>query len=115
MCIRDSSFGVSRLLAYIFHYEMLTEQAPGLATVMVAVADEDQRTQCNQVAASLRDRGVATLVSDATTAFGKQIKRAEKLGCSYVWFITEDGHEVRDMAQRSQVEADPASWVPAGE
>jgi len=107
------SIGVSRLLAYCFHLEILEASKKSTAEVFVAVNSEQDRNNSNKVAAALRSRGIATLVSDSSAAFGKQIKIAEKMGIKYVWFLNEgSSDEIKDLEARSQTECDVDTWMP---
>jgi histidyl-tRNA synthetase len=76
------------------------------------VNDEEDRPASNRVAAALRARGIPTEVAPSAAKFGKQIKHADRRGIPYVWFLSEDGHSVKDLRSGDQVEADPAAWAP---
>jgi histidyl-tRNA synthetase len=81
--------------------------------VLVAVTDEDARSDSDLVGRALRSRGIPTEVSPSAAKFGKQIKYADRRGIPYVWFIGDDGqHEVKDIRSGEQVSADPSSWSP---
>ena len=81
--------------------------------VVVAVADEAERAASEQVAASLRARGISSEVAPSAAKFGKQIKHADRRGIPFVWFVGADGaHSVKDIRSGDQAAADPATWNP---
>lgn len=111
------SIGITRLLAYCFHLKLLGQARRSPAAVLVVVHDEAERAASNAIAAELRARNVACLVSDSAAAYGKQIKVALQLGIPYAWFPAKDGkgHEVKDLVAETQSGADPATWSPSPE
>ena len=64
------------------------------------------------MAARLRARGIPCEVAPSPQKFGKQIRFAERRGIPYVWFLTPDGHEVKDIRSGEQVPADADTWAP---
>ena len=111
------SIGITRLLAYCFGMKLLGQKRRSPASVLVVVHEEADRARSNAVAAQLRARGVACLVADNASAYGKQIKAALQLGIPYAWFPAKDEgpHEVKDLVSETQSSADPSSWTPAPE
>jgi len=106
------SIGVSRLLAYCFHLDLIETNRQSPAQVFIVVNSEEERTDSEKVAALLRDRDISAVVSDSSAAYGKQIKLAERLGIENVWFPNSDGsHEVKNLETREQIKADPTSWL----
>ena len=109
------SLGVSRLLVPLFQRGLLTGSRSVPSAVLVALADEGSRSECDAVAQTLRARGVAAEVAASPQKFGKQIRYAERRGIPFVWFPPSDaggGHEVKDIRSGEQVEADLDSWMP---
>jgi len=107
------SFGVSRTLAPLFARGLIRASRSVPTCVLVAVADEESRSQSDAIGRSLRARGIPTEVSPSAAKFGKQIKYADRRGIPYVWFTNEDGqYEVKDIRSGEQVDADPTSWSP---
>jgi histidyl-tRNA synthetase len=51
-------------------------------------------------------------VAATAAKFGKQIRYAERRGIPFVWFVTDQGHQVKDIRSGDQVDADPATWTP---
>ena len=94
----------------------------GLAAVLVAVWNEEDRPAANRIANQLRARGIATDVAPTAAKLGKQIKYADKLGIPYVWFpataaegaegAEPAGDEVKNIVTGEQVAADCTSWEP---
>jgi histidyl-tRNA synthetase len=111
------SVGVTRLLMPLFARKKLTATRSVPSAVLVALPDEESRSQCDEVAQALRARGIPTEVSPAPQKYGKQIRFAERRGIPFVWFPAEDatGHEVKDIRSGDQASADPATWMPPTE
>lgn len=106
------SFGVTRALAPLLSRGLLRATRTVPSAVLVAVTSEDARPASVAVAASLRARGVAVEVAPSAAKFGKQIRHADRRGIPFVWFLSDDGHEVKDIRSGEQVPADPQTWVP---
>lgn len=104
------SIGVTRLLAYCFHLDLLETKRKTPARVSVVVHSEARRAESDAVAQTLRSRGIACLVSDRAVAYGKQMADAERLGIRFVWF-PGDPHEVKDIVSGVQSAVDLAGWV----
>lgn len=105
------SFGLSRVLAPLLAKGSLTASRPVPSAVFVAVDSEETRDQADAVAAALRARGVACEVSPNASAYGKQIKLAERRGIPFVWFGGLDG-QVKDIRSGGQCDADAGQWAP---
>ncbi len=110
------SIGVSRLVSRILSAGMLTASRPVPTCVLVTVTDEESRVDADDIAATLRSRGIPTEVSASCAKFGKQIKYADKRGIPFVWFVDEDGnHAVKDIRSGEQISADATTWQPPAE
>jgi histidyl-tRNA synthetase len=114
------SLGVSRVLVPLVQRGVVTGNRSVPSAVLVAVADEESRSQADDVATALRARGIACEVAPSAAKFGKQIRHADRRGIPYVWFTTTDAdgvttHEVKDIRSGNQVPADPAAWQPPSE
>jgi histidyl-tRNA synthetase len=110
------SLGVTRLLMPLFQRGLLTGSRPVPSAVLVALASQDARPACDEVAQALRQRGIPTEIAATAARFGKQIRYAERRGIPFVWFPGEHGaHEVKDIRTGAQVGADPATWRPPAE
>jgi histidyl-tRNA synthetase len=107
------SLGVTRLLGRMFGQGLLRASRSVPTCVLVALPDEESRSACMRVAATLRGRGIAVEVAPEATKYGKQIRFAERRGIPYVWFPQpEGGAEVRDIRSGEQVPADADTWQP---
>ncbi len=106
------SFGVTRTLGPLFSRGMLKASRSVPTCVLVALTDDARRADSARVAQALRERGIAAEVSPSAEKFGKQIRYADRRGIPYVWFLTEDGNQVKDIRSGEQVDADPAAWMP---
>jgi len=111
------SIGITRLLAYCFHLGLLQQKRRSPAHVFVAVHSEPERGLSDAVAARLRARGTACVVSDSSAAYGKQIKAADQLGIPYVWFPAQADKPdlVKDLRSGEQVTALLDEWAPAAD
>ncbi|MGH3366191.1 MAG: ATP phosphoribosyltransferase regulatory subunit, partial [Nocardioidaceae bacterium] len=105
------SLGVSRLLVPLFQRGLLTASRSVPSAVLVALPDEASRAGCEEVAQTLRARGIPAEVAASAQKYGRQIRYAERRGIPYVWFPGAQ-HEVKDIRSGEQVGADPASWTP---
>ena len=106
------SIGVSRLVSRLLADGAAASRDVPTA-VLVALANDDAWPAAQDVAASLRSRGINVEVAATADKFGKQIKYADRRGIPFVWFTAVDGtHEVKDIRSGEQLAADPASWMP---
>jgi len=108
------SFGVTRVLAPVLAKGVLQASRAVPSAVLVAVDDENSRGVADQVAATLRARGVACEVAPNAPAYGKQIMYAQRRGIPFVWFGGVTG-QVKDIRSGSQADADAANWAPPSE
>ncbi len=106
------SFGVSRTILPLLADGVLAGSRSVPSVVLVAVTDEESRPASIDVARRLRAHGVPCEVAANPQKFGKQIRFAERRGIPYVWFLTESGHEVKDIRSGEQVVVDPDTWTP---
>ena len=107
------SIGLTRLLAKFMPTLSATRSTP--SCVLVALADEADRSKGMGVAAALRQRGIPCEVAPVADKFGKQIKFAERRGIPYVWFAPsadQSRDSVKDIRSGEQAMADPSSWLP---
>ncbi|WP_018155903.1 histidine--tRNA ligase [Demetria terragena] len=104
------SVGVSRLLGLLIGEQGLTASRETPTAVLVAVNDEESRSESMRIAASLRSRGIPTLVSPKAARFGKQIQFADRRGIPYVWFTGADGDQVKDIRSGEQETVDRETW-----
>ncbi|GAC1379965.1 MAG: histidine--tRNA ligase [Marmoricola sp.] len=107
------SFGLSRTLVPFIARGELTASRSVPSVALVALADEESRSQADLLANRLRARGIACEVAATAAKFGKQIRYAERRGIPYVWFPHADGSaEVKDIRSGDQSAADPDAWLP---
>jgi histidyl-tRNA synthetase len=111
------SIGVTRIVSRLFSRDLLPVSRKTPTCVLVALPTEDDRAACNQLAASLRRRGIPTEVADEAVKYGKQIRYAQRRGIPYVWFMAGEsgGDEVRDIRSGVQQPADRETWLPPAE
>ncbi|MGR6901297.1 histidine--tRNA ligase [Glutamicibacter sp. BSL13] len=110
------SIGVTRLVSRILAEELVTAARSVPSVVYVTLANDDAWHEAQDVAAALRERGIACEVAASAEKFGKQIKYADRRGIPFVWFTHADGtHEVKDIRSGEQLSADPATWTPPAE
>ncbi len=119
------SIGVSRLLSRLLSAGLVRATRAVPSAVVVAVVNEDTRTESERVAAALRARGIPVEVAPSAAKFGKQIRYADRRGVPFVWFpaapertgadgsvVAATPHQVKDIRSGEQVDADPAAWAP---
>ncbi|MDR0627935.1 MAG: histidine--tRNA ligase [Bifidobacteriaceae bacterium] len=109
------SIGVSRLVSRVLAQKLLEPSRLSPAAVVVAVADEGERTASDMVAGRLRARGIAAEVAPVAARFGKQIKYADQRGIPFVWFPgagMDGGDQVKDIRSGEQVDATAQTWEP---
>ncbi|HTE53277.1 MAG TPA: histidine--tRNA ligase [Kofleriaceae bacterium] len=109
------SIGITRILGVLMGRGLLVASRQTPACVMVALNDDAHRDDAMQIARTLRARGIPTEVFHEPIKFGKQIRYAQRKGIPYVWFQDPEvatRHQVRDMSQGAQVDADLATWAP---
>jgi histidyl-tRNA synthetase len=109
------SIGLSRILVPLLNSGTLTATREVPTCVLVALADEDDRTDANALAQRLRARGIPAQVSPSAAKFGKQIKFADKRGIPFVLFVNEEGTQIKDIRSGDQVTIDVDAWNPPAE
>ena len=108
------SLGVSRVLVPLLAKGAVVADRSVPSAVLVAVVEEDRRTESDAIAEQLRANGVSCEVAPAAAKFGKQIRHAERRGIPYVLFPGSEGrdHEVKDIRSGDQTTVDLTSWTP---
>lgn len=106
------SIGVTRILGPLLARDAVGTSRRSPACVLIAVQSEQTRRVSDEVATSLRRRGIPTEVSPDASKYGRQIRHAERRGIPFVWFPGEAGDEVRDIRSGEQSPADRTSWRP---
>ena len=106
------SLGVTRLVSVLLGRDLVQVSRKVPSVVLVAVVDEETRSDSEQVAAALRARGIPCEVAPAADKFGKQIRHADRRGIPYVWFPDAAGDTVKDIRSGEQVPASADSWSP---
>ncbi|MFC8597703.1 histidine--tRNA ligase [Isoptericola sp. NPDC057191] len=120
------SIGVSRLVSRLLSAGLVAATRGVPTAVLVAVSDEEHRSQSDAVATALRARGIPADVAPTAAKFGKQIKFADRRGIPFVWFPAGPGAEgepvadalagqVKDIRSGEQVDAHAGSWAPPAE
>jgi histidyl-tRNA synthetase len=109
------SIGVSRLLVPLLQAGALSATREVPTCVLVALANEDERSAANALAQRLRGRGIPTQVSPSAAKFGKQIKFADKRGIPFVLFVNDEGTQIKDIRSGDQTTIDPDAWNPPAE
>ncbi len=107
------SIGFSRLFDVLKQTGHLKPAAKGPADILMALPSEEKRSEAAATARTLRERGFKVEMYHAPQKIGKQLSYAEKKGIPFVWFPPfEDGkaHEIKDMNEGTQEQADPADW-----
>ncbi|MHA7156054.1 histidine--tRNA ligase [Arthrobacter sp. TMN-50] len=107
------SIGVTRLVSRILSQDFTVVSRRVPTAVLISLTDDSAWSAAQDIAASLRGRGISAEVAASAEKFGKQIKFADRRGIPFVWFTAEDGtHEVKDIRTGAQEPADPDTWSP---
>lgn len=111
------SIGVTRLISRMFSQNMVETTRKVPTVVYVALTSDDDWSAAQDIAQTLRARGINTEVATKAEKFGKQIRHADRRGIPYVWFRTYDNegrasHEIKDIRSGEQVRTDPSTWTP---
>ena len=111
------SVGVTRLVSRLLHENLVTATRSTPTAVLVAVWDEQERMESENIAAGLRARGIAADVSPSAAKLGRQIRFADRRGIPFVWFPGRDGtgDEVKDIRSGEQTPAEASDWNPPAE
>ncbi|NOJ61221.1 histidine--tRNA ligase [Arthrobacter sp. 260] len=107
------SIGVTRLVSRILSQDFTAVSRQVPTAVLISLTDDSSWSAAQDIAASLRGRGISAEVAASADKFGKQIKFADRRGIPFVWFTAADGtHEVKDIRTGAQEPADPDTWSP---
>ncbi len=104
------SLGFSRL------FDVMRQQRPDLLNIGakcptdILVYTEDKEINPHETAQILRKRGFNIEVFETVKKWDKHFKYAEKKGIPYIWYITPEGHEVKDIAGNTKTAANPDEW-----
>ncbi|WP_010525645.1 histidine--tRNA ligase [Nesterenkonia sp. F] len=105
------SIGVTRLVSQILKDVTATRSVP--SAVYMTLRTDEEWGAAQDVADTLRARGIAVEVALTAEKFGKQIRHADRRGIPFVWFTDAEGnHEVKDIRSGEQTPADPQTWTP---
>jgi histidyl-tRNA synthetase len=108
------SIGLTRLFAMLLDGGYIKPAAKCPTQILVVLPEEARRAGAAATAHTLRQRGYNVELFHSDTKIKKQMSYAERKGIPYVWFPPfKDGqpHEVKNMANGEQAQADPATWV----
>src|SRR5699024_1888727 len=110
----SGSGGLARPVSRVLSAGLAVPSRPVPTCVLVAVTDEQSRPLSDQVARTLRSRGIACEVAPTAAKLGKQIRYADRRGVPFVWFPGTDGaaDEVKDIRSGEQHVAEPGAWEP---
>lgn len=109
------SLGLTRLFDKLLREGEIKPIRASRTDVLVTVPDDLQRGAALKLAAGLRKRGMNVEVYHTVQKMQKQLAYADKKQIPYVWFLSDGGtgHQVKDMRDGTQGDADPVSWTPA--
>ncbi len=108
------SLGVSRVLVPLLSKGVVEADRSVPSAVLVAVVEEERRSESDALAEQLRGNGVACEVAPSAAKFGRQIRHAERRGIPYVLFPGAAGAlpEIKDIRSGEQNAVDPSTWTP---
>jgi histidyl-tRNA synthetase len=107
------SIGLTRLFSILMEEGYLKPGAKSPAQILVVLPEEARRAEAAATANLLRSRGHNVEMYHRDAKIKNQLAYAEKKGIPYVWFPPfKDGqpHEVKNMANGEQMQADPQKW-----
>ncbi len=107
------SIGFSRLFDVMRQTrpDLLGIGPKGPAHVMMTVPEnEADRPAAYEAARTLRKNGVNVEMYHAPKKIGDQLKYASKKNLPFVWFVRDGKHEVKNMIDQTQSEANPNTW-----
>lgn len=109
------SIGITRILGLVLHEGLISATRKTPSCVLVALVSEEKRQASFAIAGILRERGISCEIYPRQDKYGKQIAYADGKGIPFIWFPSETGSgwgEVKDLANRAQIPADPKTWMP---
>jgi len=109
------SIGLTRLFGLLMDQGQIRPGAKSPADILVVLPEEERRAEAAETARILRRRGFKVEMYHRAAKVKNQLAYAEKKGITHVWFPPfKDGkpHEVKNMVNGAQVEADPQQWQP---
>jgi histidyl-tRNA synthetase len=107
------SFGLTRILSFLFDHKIIIPDKLSPAKVLIAVSSEETRFLSENIAEIFRSRSIPAEVAPAAKKFGDQIKYADRLGIPFVWFIEGiKTYSVKNLISGTQIPADPLIWTP---
>lgn len=109
------SIGLTRLFGLLMDQGAIKPGQKAPTQVLVVLPDETRRAEVSATTHTLRAKGLNVEMYHRDAKIKTQLAYAEKKGIPYVWFPPfKDGqpHEVKNMLNGEQAQADPASWKP---
>lgn len=103
------SIGFSRLFDRLRQQGNFDTNRKSPAHILMTLPKEEDAEEARKIARILRDRGFNVEMFHRAQKIQKQFTYAEKKGIPYVWL--PDLGEVKCMATRDQVKADPHQWI----
>lgn len=108
------SIGFTRLFDRLRQQGAFEASRISPADVLIVLPSEETRALSNEIAQTLRARGIKTEQYHAPQKIGKQIAYAEKKGIPYVWFPPFEAgnpHEVKNLTTGEQTTSTPEQWT----
>ena len=104
------SIGFSRLFDRLRQQGKFDTSRKSPADILMTLPKEEDTEEARKIARILRQRGFNVEMFHRAQKIQKQFTYAEKKGIPYVWL--PDLGEVKSLADREQVKADPQHWTP---
>jgi histidyl-tRNA synthetase len=107
------SIGFSRLFDVIRQSrpDLMEIGAKSPADILIYTEEKDLAQDVAKTAQTLRKRELNVETYHTVKKWDKHFKYAEKKMIPYIWYVTKDGHEVKDMSTGDQQKSDPESWT----
>lgn len=105
------SLGFSRL------FDVIRQTHPDLLNIGakcptdILVYNEDENINANLTAQILRKKGANVEVFETVKKWDKHFNYAKKKGIPFIWYITSNGHEIKNLKTDEKKSVTPETWV----
>lgn len=109
------SIGLTRFLAVMVSKGLIHTKRASKTDLLITVFEDSQRKDALSLAAQMRKRGMNVEVYHTTQKLKNQLAYASKKEIPFVWFLPSEqnaAHQVKNMKDGSQIDADPNTWTP---
>lgn len=106
------SIGFSRLFDVIRQSrpDLLNIGAKSPADILLYTEDKELNIEANKTAQTLRKRGFNVELYHTVKKWEKHFKYARKKLIPYIWYVSKDGHKVKNIEKNEENKAAPNTW-----